>query len=104
MIYYNVTSQLDKSIETEWLRWMQEEHIPEMLSTNYFIEVKVLKIKIDDENDFCNYATQYLLISEPLIDSYIKNKSNVLRRTVVEKFGEKVLSFRTKLEIISEHK
>ncbi len=49
MIYYNVTSQIDINIETEWVKWMQEEHIPEMLNTKYFIEVKLLKINLDDK-------------------------------------------------------
>ena len=42
MIYYNVTTQLEKSIESKWLKWMQKNHIPEMLNTKKFIEVKLL--------------------------------------------------------------
>jgi len=104
MIYYNVTSRLDRNIEAEWINWMQEKHIPEMLNTKYFTEVKLLKIDFDDQEDNPTYATQYLLASETLLKSYIKNKADILKNKIIEKFGERVLSFNTKLEVISEHK
>ena len=31
MYIYNVTVNIDESIAQEWLTWMQESHIPEML-------------------------------------------------------------------------
>ncbi len=36
MILYNVTVALDPAIETEWLAWMQQEHIPEVMATGCF--------------------------------------------------------------------
>ncbi len=104
MIYYNVTSQLDKSIENEWVKWMQEEYIPEVLRMKYFIEIKLLKLNLKEQQDSCSYATQYLLFSETFLYNYINNKADYLRNKTIERFGEKVLSFSTQLELISEHK
>ncbi len=103
MIYYNVTSQIDINIEAEWVRWMQEEHIPEMLNTKYFIEVKLLKINLDDKST-CTYAAQYLSSSESSLNKYINNNDNILKEKTIKNFGDKVLSFSTKLKVISEHK
>ena len=33
MIIYNVTSNIDESIHDEWLNWMRQEHIPQVLGT-----------------------------------------------------------------------
>ena len=33
MIIYNVTVGVDKSIEADWLAWMKEVHIPDVIKT-----------------------------------------------------------------------
>ncbi len=99
MIYYNVTTQLEKSIESKWLKWMQKNHIPEMLNTKKFIEVKLLRI-IDDEKNSTTYATQYVLKSKSLLYNYLKTDGKILQNKTYKKFGDKALSFRTQLELI----
>jgi hypothetical protein len=34
MIVYNVTVNIDGAVEQEWLKWMKEVHIPEVLATD----------------------------------------------------------------------
>ena len=36
MIVYNVTVKIEKDIHDDWLAWMKETHIPEVLKTNLF--------------------------------------------------------------------
>jgi hypothetical protein len=36
MIVYNVTVSVKNSIVKEWLEWMKNEHIPELMNTEYF--------------------------------------------------------------------
>lgn len=35
-IIYNVTTQADHSIAGQWLQWMKEEHIPDIIATGCF--------------------------------------------------------------------
>ena len=42
MIIYNVTCHMDLALAEEWLRWMQEIHIPEVMATGCFLDVKIL--------------------------------------------------------------
>lgn len=104
MIYYNITSRLDLNIENDWVKWMQETHIPEILNTKYFTEAKLLKISLDENESQCTYAVQLLCPSKSLLDNYIKNKAYPLKEKSFRLFGEKALSFSTKLEMISLHK
>ena len=33
MYIYNVTTNIDESVHDEWLHWMKEIHIPDVLAT-----------------------------------------------------------------------
>ena len=44
MIVYNVTCNVGSHLAEEWLKWMQEEHIPEVMQTGCFTECKILKL------------------------------------------------------------
>ncbi|MFB0997424.1 MAG: DUF4286 family protein, partial [Flavobacteriales bacterium] len=41
MILYNVTINIDATIQKEWLIWMKEIHIPKVMETGCFTENKV---------------------------------------------------------------
>ena len=43
MIVYNVTSKVTWAIHDEWLQWMKEEHIPEVVATGCFTHAQFLR-------------------------------------------------------------
>jgi len=60
MIIYNVTCNLHPRMAEEWLAWMKEEHIPEVMQSGCFTECKILKLLTEaEDNDGVNYAIQY---------------------------------------------
>ena len=38
MLIYNVTINIEESVEKEWLAWMQQVHIPEVIATGKFVK------------------------------------------------------------------
>ena len=40
MIIYNVTVSIDKEIEKQWLDWMKNTHIPDVMNTALFLDCK----------------------------------------------------------------
>lgn len=59
MIIYNETFVVEASAETEWLQWMQQEHIPAALATGLFEGHNVLQV-LDSPNEGVTYCIQYL--------------------------------------------
>ena len=49
MYIYNVTTNVDASIHQEWLKWMKEEHIPNMLSLGKFTNAKMSQVMVEEE-------------------------------------------------------
>lgn len=102
MILYNVTVSLDPEIEKEWMQWVQEVHIPDMLATQKFLSAQLVRIKDDQQQPTGNYAVQYKVKDQTQMDAYLKEDAVRLRAKTTARFGQKVLAFRTYLELLNE--
>ena len=49
MLIYNVTVGVDKAFEQEWLLWMREIHIPDVMATRMFTGYKIYKVLASEE-------------------------------------------------------
>jgi hypothetical protein len=103
MILYNVTSNIDQSIHEQWLQWMQEKHIPEILATGKFMSAKLVRVLVEEEMGGLTYAAQYATDSKETLLKYYDQDAPKFREEGLRLFGDKVLTFRTELELISEY-
>lgn len=101
MIIYNVTSSIDASIHDQWLIWIKE-HIPQVLSTGCFTEAKLTKVLVDEDQGV-TYSVQYRAKSRAELDRYYATFADTLRKDAMKHFADKVLAFRTELEVIDEY-
>jgi len=102
MIIYNVTINVDESIHEEWLNWIKE-HIPKVLATGKFKEAKLTKVLVEEELGGFTYSVQYRAFSRESLDAYYEEDAERLRNDGQKKFADKMLAFRTELEIIDEY-
>lgn len=98
MLIYNVTVAVDKDIEIEWLRWMQQTHIPDVMATGMFVSSRMFKIIGVEESEAVSYAIQYSAQSLGDVDLYLQHHAPRLRNESHQKFGDKQVAFRTLLE------
>lgn len=103
MIIYNVTTNIQESVHDQWLTWMQEKHIPEVLATGKFTSARMVRVLIEEEMGGMTYAVQYATNSKELLQKYYKEDAPRLQEEAMKLFADKALSFRTELEYISEH-
>lgn len=102
MIIYNVTSNIDPSIHDQWLAWIKE-HIPHVLATGHFTEAKLTKVLVEDQTGSVTYSVQYRAKSREALANYYNKDADKLRQESFKMFGDKVLAFRTELEVIDEY-
>lgn len=100
MIIYNVTVKTDHSIAGDWLTWLKEEHIPDIIGTRCFTHASVLRLLDMDETDGVTYAVQYHAESKLLYDRYITEYAEGMRRKATEKWGDKFIAFRSVMEVV----
>lgn len=103
MLIYNVTINIDRSVHNEWLSWMKETHIPDVLSTGKFSKAKMCKVLVEEDMGGVTYSIQYTTKSREALEAYYKEDADRMRGEAMKYFSNKFVAFRTELEIISEH-
>lgn len=103
MIIYNVTTNIHESAHDQWLKWMKETHIPDVLATGKFTSAKLVRVLVEEEMGGKTYAVQFTTDCKETLQKYYEEDAPKLRAEVSQLFGDLALSFRTELEIISEH-
>lgn len=102
MIIYNVTINIDESVHDKFVAWMQQKHINDVLATGKFIKARFVKVLVEEEMGGVTYSTQYYTESKELLQRYFDEDADRLRQEGLQLFGDKMLAFRTELEVISE--
>ena len=100
MLIYNVTAKVDWSIHDDWVRWMLNEHLPELVSTGCFINAKLLRLLETDEEDGPTYAAQYFAENKEDYDRYINEHAPAMRKKYIDKWGALVVTFRTLMQVV----
>lgn len=99
MIIYNVTVNIENDVHQEWLKWMKEVHIPDAMNTGCFIENKICKVLVNEEQG-TTYSVQYTCIDMDTLKKYQANHAPRLQKEHTDKYGTKALAFRTLLEVL----
>jgi hypothetical protein len=99
MILYNVTISIDNEVHDEWLQWMKEVHIPEVMATGLFIENKIARILAEEEGGKA-YSIQYLLATMEDYDLYQAKHAPLLQSKHSDRYNGRFGAFRTILQII----
>jgi hypothetical protein len=100
MIIYNVTISLDAKIQAEWLAWMRQTHIPEVMQAGGFLQYKICRLLHPEPEEGVTFAIQYTCDSMDILNEYTTNQSAALQKKHHDKFAGSYVAFRTILEII----
>ena len=102
MIIYNVTINIKKEVESEWIKWMKEEHIPDIMKTNHFNSWKMFKILVPaGMPDEITYVVRYNTNSLEEYEEYARNEAPRLQSEHVEKYLGKFTASRAILEDVT---
>ena len=102
MILYNVTINIDRSVHDQWMQWMQTKHISDVLATGKFSSARMVKVLVGEEEGI-TYSIQYVTDSKEKLERYYLEDAPRLRQEGLALFADKMLAFRTELQVISEH-
>jgi len=103
MYIYNVTTNIEESAHDEWLKWIKETHIPDVLATGKFINAMMSRVLVEEEMGGVTYSVQFTTIGKETLEKYYVEDAERLRQDATKLFAGKFVSFRTELEIVSEH-
>ncbi len=102
MIIYKVIIKIEKKIEKEWLNWIREVHIPEIMDLNIFYKSRLFNIIKNKEKEFSSFCIEYYCHSEKEYNKYKKKYSKNLQIKHIEKFKGKFKGKRLILSLKNE--
>ncbi len=99
MIIYNVTVKVSRAIAEEWVRWMREEHMNELVATGLFTSSRLSRLLEQDETDGVTYIAQYFCDSLEDYNDYVREHAPLMREKGLKKFGDQMIAFRTVMQV-----
>ena len=102
MLIYNVTTNIEESAENQWVHWMKEKHIPDVLNTGKFLNAKMSKVLVEEDMGGVTYSVQFTAASKELLESYYQEDATHLRQKANTMFAGRFVAFRTELEVVHE--
>lgn len=100
MLLYNVTVIIEDAAAEEWLQWMLEMHIPEVMATGKFVSNRLLRV-LNSPNEGITYCTQYVVETVEDYDDYQQNYAPALQADLQRKFENRFVAFRTLMEFVA---
>ena len=96
MITYSVTVTLEKGIEQDWLQWMQETHIPDVMATGCFLNARLTRL-LDPPPDKASatFNVQYTCDNLGVFKRYQDQHAPALQLAHKSRYDGKFAAFRT---------
>lgn len=92
MIHYNVTVTINAKVHDEWIQWMTEHHIPEVLATGLFVDNFIVRHLPEDS---FTYTFHYRLRDEEAYDTYQRDFAPALQIDHANRYAGKFSAKRT---------
>jgi hypothetical protein len=100
MFIYNVTIKVALQRAEEWLQWMRQKHIPDVMETGCFTKHRLCRLLENDTHDGITYIIQYTCNHLNDFSRYVEKHAPSLQKEHLEKFGDDVAAFRTVMEVL----
>lgn len=101
MIIYNVTVKPDPAIAAEWLSWLRDEHVSDVLETGCFAKAVILEIMDGEPSEGPTFAIQYYADSRASVDRYLNDFAPEMRSRGTLRWGDRFIAFRTIMKVIN---
>jgi hypothetical protein len=101
MIIYNLTAKIDWSIHEQWLTWILEIHVPEVLATGLFHDSRIMRLLEVDDQEGPTYAIQFYTGTIENYHDYIATYAPLLRAKSIQEWGDKFIAFRSLMETVN---
>ena len=102
MKIYNITFNVDNSVQEEWLKWIRHTHIKTVLNTGCFSSARFTKVLSHKDPGAENFSIQFLAETEDGIENYLNNHAPKIKHEIITTFRNKVLFFETEMEYIED--
>jgi len=92
--------KVDWSVAKDWLQWMQDIYIPEIIGTGCFEKHQFVRLLEVDDTDGPTYAAQYYAHNVANYNQYVQLYALNFSKEISNKWGDKCLAFGTLMQVL----
>ncbi|MXV49385.1 DUF4286 family protein [Pedobacter sp. HMF7647] len=100
MFLYNITVIVDYDIESQWLTWINNEHLPAVMDLGFVTSNRLLKV-LNSPNEGITYCIQFVFETHEAYESYVTLHEKNLMQAHADLFTNKHVLFTTLMEYIN---
>lgn len=101
MYIYNITFNIEESVQKEWLTWMYQ-FIEKTIVVGNFTSANIHQVMIQEEMGGVTYAVQFQLPSKETLAQFQQQDLAELQKQLRQLFDSKTVFFSTTLKIIAQ--
>ena len=101
-LLYNVTVKIETNVHQEWIDWMLQKHIPDVMATGCFEAYKLTRILDYEDEHGVWFAIQYVSPSQDAFELYQEQYAQTLQKEHADRYHGRYVAFRTLMVIESE--
>ena len=103
MLLYNVTVTIDLDTHNDWLEWMRNTHIPDVMATGMFISYRMSRLLHHEHEDSEIYSIQYLVKDAESLERYQREFAPALQADHTKRYSGKFATFRTLMQVMDHN-
>jgi hypothetical protein len=100
MFVYNISFQIDPSIESAWLNWIKQSFIPSCLSTACFVEHQLYQLDLAADQS-PTFTLQLFSKAASQLAEFQEKHAVTLLLSVTEQWVEQCFHFNTSMKIVN---
>lgn len=99
MIIFNDTIIIEEAVHEQWLQWVKEVYIPEVMATGHFKSYQILNV-IDSPNEGVTYCVQYYAENLESFNQFYRDHLHRLQDTHSQVFENQFVIFNTLMKTV----
>ena len=100
MIIYAVTVAIERRIQAEWLTWMRETHVPEVLQTGYFSSCQISHHPLNEDSEREVYTFSYTCKDLADFGKYQRDFAPALQEDHTKRYHGRFRASRAIMEVV----
>jgi Domain of unknown function (DUF4286) len=98
MIIYNTTVKIERKVHREWLSWMKEVHIPDILACDEVSDYRIYRLLMADPDNEETYAFQLFFPDLQALQAYLSADGILHQRIFSDRYRDRYVAFSTVME------
>lgn len=99
MYIYNITFNIEETIQQEWLTWIHH-FFSETISSGNFTSANIHQVMIQEAMGGVTYAVQFHTPSKKTLEQFQQQELVLLQTQMQQQFSGKYVFFHTELKVI----